>query len=529
MRAYAILSGGGVKGAALAGCIAAATEANVSFAGFGGTSAGSIVALLGASGYTNPIHLQDLAVKEMDFRNLLDDGGELLTRLQVDFDSLLQKTSIWRFWEIEKITNKLLAARKIHSSISKKLGLYSGERLEKFLHRKVNERLTQLNNREFTFEQFANAGGAPLKIVASDLRYRKAKVFSLQTTPNFPVLHAVRASAGFPFVFRPLISSNECLVDGGLASNLPVFLFADEHLKTRLPVFAFNLEVESETVSGDYDLNRLIRDMYSTAIEAGDVLLTQNIRGIEPVQIAIPPDIDAMDLDIDDSKREKLFLRGKVSTAAHLRNYRPLIHAAEAGDDLKRRLQSFYGPPHFYEATLSAIARDVEENSLATGIRVSIMLPTRRPNGSRIVVYDYGFIRSFSDGSKIYDHDQALELSEYGGCSGRALEKPEGIFLDDLDQARRDPGARGLTSEQMQMMPADRRSIVSIVIPGWSDFRELEDASLFHRMPRIGVLSVDSKTPLVETGWMELGERDIGYELVTRLRTWAFTLGRLLP
>ena len=50
MRAYGILDGG-VKGAALAGCLAAGEEQGVQFLGFGGTSAGSIVATLASVGY----------------------------------------------------------------------------------------------------------------------------------------------------------------------------------------------------------------------------------------------------------------------------------------------------------------------------------------------------------------------------------------------------------------------------------------------------------------------------------------------
>lgn len=51
MKAYAILDGGGVKGAALAGALAAAEHNGIEFAGFGGTSAGAIVALLACVGY----------------------------------------------------------------------------------------------------------------------------------------------------------------------------------------------------------------------------------------------------------------------------------------------------------------------------------------------------------------------------------------------------------------------------------------------------------------------------------------------
>src|SRR6266508_3278438 len=51
-RAYAILAGGGVKGVALVGCLAAAQEFGFKFEGYAGTSAGSIVSLLASVGYT---------------------------------------------------------------------------------------------------------------------------------------------------------------------------------------------------------------------------------------------------------------------------------------------------------------------------------------------------------------------------------------------------------------------------------------------------------------------------------------------
>jgi len=81
MKAYAILSGGGVKGAALAGCVAAAKDMKVEFVGYGGTSAGAIVALLGACG-CDANKLRHIAVHQLDFQALLDDKGKELTRVK---------------------------------------------------------------------------------------------------------------------------------------------------------------------------------------------------------------------------------------------------------------------------------------------------------------------------------------------------------------------------------------------------------------------------------------------------------------
>jgi predicted acylesterase/phospholipase RssA len=70
MRAFAILDGGGVKGAALAGALKAAQDRGIEFAGYGGTSAGSIVALLACAGYTGA-ELQAKFVDELDFASPL--------------------------------------------------------------------------------------------------------------------------------------------------------------------------------------------------------------------------------------------------------------------------------------------------------------------------------------------------------------------------------------------------------------------------------------------------------------------------
>jgi|GEM_PF-3455438 len=54
----------------------------------------------------------------------------------------------------------------------------------------------------------------------------------------------------------------------------------------------------------------------------------------------------------------------------------------------------------------------------------------------------------------------------------------------------------------MHNMPPDRKSIVSIVIPRWRDFEDMDNLTVaFKTLDRIGVLSVDSSTPLPQTGW----------------------------
>lgn len=73
MKAYGVFDGGGVKGTALAGCLAAAQDEKIEFQGYGGTSAGSIVALLAAVGYSG--HELGGILVDLEFTELMDDEG----------------------------------------------------------------------------------------------------------------------------------------------------------------------------------------------------------------------------------------------------------------------------------------------------------------------------------------------------------------------------------------------------------------------------------------------------------------------
>ena len=123
------------------------------------------------------------------------------------------------------------------------MGLYQGRKLKDFLLNKIKEKVPALaNNADITFEHLHKAGCLPVKIVASDITYRRPAIFSLDHTEyGASVIDAVRASTCYPFAFEPVFLNGRRLVDGGLSSNLPVFLFAEEYRQTRIPALAFDL------------------------------------------------------------------------------------------------------------------------------------------------------------------------------------------------------------------------------------------------------------------------------------------------
>ena len=78
-----------------------------------------------------------------------------------------------------------------------------------------------------------------------------------------------------------------------------------------------------------------------------------------------------------------------------------------------------------------------------------------------------------------------------------------------------------MTAEQMRLLPADRKSMMSVVIPAWHEAAELATEKLTLAEP-IGVLSIDTTTTLSATGWREdLATAEI-------LQNWAKILARVL-
>jgi predicted acylesterase/phospholipase RssA len=113
-------------------------------------------------------------------------------------------------------------------------------------------------SKDLTFADFERMGGRPLRIVATDLTNKDVEMFSAHTTPATSVAEAVCASIGLPFVFE--VKSIEHVangkrvlrsyMDGGLLSNLPLWVFDEDRLLApSVPTVAFSLGEASESAA----------------------------------------------------------------------------------------------------------------------------------------------------------------------------------------------------------------------------------------------------------------------------------------
>lgn len=228
-KADLVLSGGGVKGIALAGAVAALVEAGYVPQRISGTSAGALVgAVLAAavqSGRQSAAQLEELAMN-IDYRAFLDPGP--IERVPV----------VGPAWGV-------LSGG----------GIYRGEALRDW----VAERLADFGVTTFADLAIKDSNLPPeqryrLVVTVADvtlgqlirLPWDYERIYGLDPDEQ-SVADAVRASTAIPFFFQPAtLTSAEgrtsTLVDGGLLSNFPIdSLDRTDGAQPRWPTFGVTL------------------------------------------------------------------------------------------------------------------------------------------------------------------------------------------------------------------------------------------------------------------------------------------------
>lgn len=182
------LAGGGVKGAGHIGVIKALQENGIEVGYIGGTSIGSIVAVLYAMGYTTE-----------EMLNLFKYFAKDMVKIDPRY-----------YWTNVKNRKNFMG-----------YGLMSGENIELAMN-ECAELKGVKNIKDIKM---------PIVIPTVDIRENKKYVFTNQEYDNqftkdkyireIDVGKAVRASASYPGVFAPTIIGEHKFVDGGIIDNLP--------------------------------------------------------------------------------------------------------------------------------------------------------------------------------------------------------------------------------------------------------------------------------------------------------------------
>ncbi len=215
-----VFEGGGVKGIALAGAFSTLEERGFVPQNVAGTSAGSVVGSLVAAGYQAK-ELHDV-LEETPFSAFQDKG-----------------------WEDRII------GLGIPISVLKDHGIYEG----KAVHQWIKQKLAEKNVATFGDLKDPNEQDPRwryrLQVVVSDVTHRRllllprdAHVVGEDDPDRLEVALAVRMSISIPIFFEPVTVSvgghDVVLVDGGMLSNFPVWVF-DSDGPPQWPTFGLKL------------------------------------------------------------------------------------------------------------------------------------------------------------------------------------------------------------------------------------------------------------------------------------------------
>lgn len=308
-RVDLVLEGGGVKGVGLVGALAALEDDGYQPQNIAGTSVGAIVGALLAAGYTSA-ELREIMMDQLDFRRFKD----------LDLEGQLPL--------VGKPLNLLCS-----------LGIYEGKAFE----RQMEEWLQAKGVRTFKDLRYEGEDGDEkdvyrykLQVIASDLTARRMLVLPrdahlLGLKPDkMRVAQAVRMSMSVPIFFKPVQITGpqrlqHVIVDGGLLSNYPVWLFDSEGIPA-WPTFGLHL-VNAFEVTGLTDrippidrafgnpsvlLAAYLLSLAFTALESHDwqYIEQENFARTIPIPTL---GVGLLDFDIPRSRKVELYQAGYES------------------------------------------------------------------------------------------------------------------------------------------------------------------------------------------------------------------------
>jgi NTE family protein len=285
MKYDLVCEGGGIRGIGLVGAMEGIEQRGFLPSHLAGTSAGSIVASLRATGYT-PLQLRDILL-DTDFSKFKDGNG----------------------W-----------GRKLYN-ILRYRGIYHGD----YFYEYIREFLAAKGVVYFGDLKSANVSDCDhfiyrwiFKCFVADVTRKRlvtfpddAKLYGLD--PDYmEVALAVRASMSIPVIFQPVMMKQSILVDGGILSNYPINSW-DSTVPPEWPTFGILLDEDSRKRQfepiGRYPHDYFIA-LFDTMLKAHDKL---NIKpgDFKYRTIRVPcGTVDGTDFDLSLSEKKFLYNNG---------------------------------------------------------------------------------------------------------------------------------------------------------------------------------------------------------------------------
>jgi predicted acylesterase/phospholipase RssA len=181
----------------------------------------------------------------------------------------------------------------------------------------------------------------PTYVVATDLAGQRPKVWSTRDTPDDTVGFAVRCSSSIPLFFEPVESGNNFLVDGGMLSNLPGFVFADEHASSlggRL--LAIQL-AEPDDPTPEWNIGWLLSRLVSTAISGATNIQSRMLKNTSSISVKTG-DISGTDFNLKQQDIDFLIESGRSAVESFVRNEHAELHDRFTAEEAKYSQDEMY-------------------------------------------------------------------------------------------------------------------------------------------------------------------------------------------
>lgn len=238
MKVDMVFEGGGVHGISFIGALTLLKQQGYEIERCAGTSAGAIVAALVTAGYNT------------------DELYEIM------------RNTNYAAFKKNKSYGRLPLGREVQLLLKK--GLYNGENIEAWIRPILKKKGIS------KFKDVMENGKSRLKIIASDITNRDMIIlpddlvkYDLDPA-EFDIAVAVRMSASIPLYFTPCYLNHKFgvsyIVDGGLLSNFPIWIFDVEGVP-RWPTFGLKIKDQSSKTSmGKHNFRAYISDVIASPL-----------------------------------------------------------------------------------------------------------------------------------------------------------------------------------------------------------------------------------------------------------------------
>src|SRR5690625_4926942 len=294
MKVDGVFSGGGVKAFAFIGALQSIFNKGLEIERVAGTSAGAIIASMIAANYQ---------VNEIE--------------------NLLKQINLKRFLDPPLLSKKIPFSKWL--LLYFQMGLYKGDQFENWLYQMLAKK---------GIETFADLKSGYLKVIISDISLGRLivvpddlkRVYGIDGN-SFKVATAIRMSASFPYFFMPkkmfhTQMNPSYIVDGGLLSNFPLWVFRENNRKDLRPVLGISLSDSIENSQPYVIKNELdmLQALFQAMIRAHDTRYIS--KSMQDNIVFIPvKQIKTMDLSITDEEKQLLIQLGKEKTKHFLQSW----------------------------------------------------------------------------------------------------------------------------------------------------------------------------------------------------------------